>query len=194
VSALSKTDAVLSEPDHSEPDHSELNHSESNHSEPIRSEPNHSESEHSDPDLSHLQSAVLIDTNGFMIPVQFGIDIFSELRRLGFSQFLTVSAVVFELERLTKAAKGNDKIAARVALQLSEKCQVIDNLLGLPSFNKVSKYADDVITAAAVKYSLAVLTNDAGLRQKLIKNKVRVISMRQTKRLDFITTPSPKSE
>ena len=120
-----------------------------------------------------------------MIPVQFGIDIFDELRRLGFSQFLTVFAVVYELERLAKTAKGNDKVAARVALQLSQKCQVIDSLAGLSDFG-ASKYADDIITAAAVKYSLAVLTNDAGLRQKLIKNKVSVVSMRQTKRLDFI--------
>ena len=121
-----------------------------------------------------------------MIPVQFGIDIFSELRRLGFSQFLTVFAVVFELERLAKTAKGNDKVAARVALQLAEQCQVIDNPSD-PSVAGPFKYADDIITAAAVKYSLSVLTNDAGLRQKLIKNKVSVISMRQTKRLDFIT-------
>jgi len=133
------------------------------------------------------KSAVLIDTNGFMIPVQFGIDIFSELRRLGFSQFLTVFAVVFELKRLAKTAKGNDKVAARVALQLAEQCQVIDDPSDRSAAGQVSKYADDIITAAAVKYTLAVLTNDAGLRQKLIKSKVSVISMRQTKRLDFIT-------
>lgn len=178
MSALSKTDTVF-----------EPKHFGSNHSEPILLEPNFSE-----PDLSHLKSAVLIDTNGFMIPVQFGIDIFSELRRLGFSQFITVPAVVFELKRLTGKAKGNDKVAARVALQLSEKCQVIDSPAGLPAFGEFPKYADDIITAAAVKYSLPVLTNDAGLRRKLIKNKIRVVSMRQTNRLDFITGSSPRNE
>ncbi|MCL2550225.1 MAG: hypothetical protein FWE78_04795, partial [Methanimicrococcus sp.] len=131
--------------------------------------------------------AVLIDTNGFMIPVQFGIDIFSELRRLGFSQFLTVFAVVFELERLAQTAKGNDKAAARIALQLAEQCQVISGFAGASDLGAFSKYADDIITMVATEHSLAVLTNDAGLRQKLLKNKIRVISMRQTKRLDFIT-------
>ena len=131
-------------------------------------------------------AAVLIDTNGFMIPVQFGVDIFSELHRLGFSQFFTVPAVIFELEKLARTAKGNDKIAARVALQLSGKCRSLGESDGFAS-GKAMKYADDVIAAAAVKYSAAVLTNDAGLRQRLIKNNVRVVSMRQAKRLDFIT-------
>jgi Uncharacterized proteins of PilT N-term./Vapc superfamily len=129
-------------------------------------------------------SAVLIDTNGFMIPIQFGIDIFSELKRLGFSQFLTVPAVIYELDKLSRTVKGNDKIAVRIARQLSGRCQVIGDF-GSGSVRSV-KYADDIIIDSALKYSVAVLTNDAGLRHKLTEKGVRVISMRQTNRLDFI--------
>ncbi|WNY23481.1 hypothetical protein MmiHf6_07880 [Methanimicrococcus hongohii] len=128
-------------------------------------------------------SAVLIDTNGFMIPVQFGIDIFSELQRLGFSKFLTIPAVVSELEKLSKTVSGNDRIAARVALQLSRKC----SLLETPVHGKgVRNYADDIIIESALRHSVSVLTNDAGLRQKLMKRGIQVISMRQMKRLDII--------
>ena len=125
---------------------------------------------------------VLIDTNGFMIPVQFGVDIFSELKRLGFSEFLTVEAVLLELEKLSKTASGNDRTAAKVALSLSRQCRILQN-----SGKKTGKYADDIIIESAVRHSLSVLTNDAGLRQKLIKCGVSVVSMRQTKRLDFVT-------
>ena len=131
-----------------------------------------------------LESAVLIDTNGFMIPIQFGIDIFSELKRLGFSQFLTVSAVIYELDKLSRTVKGNDKIAVRIARQLSGRCQIIGDF-GSGSVRSV-KYADDLIIESALKYSVAVLTNDAGLRQKLMEKGIRVVSMRQTNRLDFI--------
>jgi len=117
-----------------------------------------------------------------MIPVQFGIDIFSELRRLGFSKFLTIQAVLFELEKVSKTASGNNRSAARVALSLSKQCDLLD----MPACGGSQKYADDVIAQAAVQYSVSVLTNDAGLRQKLIKNGVPVVSMRQMNRLDFV--------
>ena len=138
------------------------------------------------------ETAVLIDTNGFMIPVQFGIDIFSELQRLGFSEFLTVPAVIFELQKLSKIVKGNDKMAARVALSLSRKCKILESIKGEEDVSAKSgkhseKYADDVIIEAAVQNSLTVLTNDAGLRQKLMNKGIRVVSMRQTNRLDFIS-------
>lgn len=129
-------------------------------------------------------SAVLIDTNGFMIPVQFGIDIYSELRRLGFTEFLTIPAVVFELEKLSKTVSGNDRIAARVALQLSQKCSLIETPV---SGKGVRKYADDIIIESAIRHSVSVLTNDAGLRQKLMKRGIPVVSMRQMNRLDIIT-------
>jgi rRNA-processing protein FCF1 len=128
-------------------------------------------------------TAVLIDTNGFMVPVQFGVDIFSELQRLGFSKFLTIPAVISELEKLSKTVPGKDRIAARVALALSKKCV----LLKPPVYEKgVRKSADDIIIETADHYSVSVLTNDAALRQKLMKRGTLVISMRQMKRLDII--------
>ena len=135
-------------------------------------------------DSAELKSAVLIDTNGFMIPIQFGIDIFSELKRLGFSHYLTIPAVIYELDKLSRTVKGNDKIAVRIARQLSGRCQIIDDF-GSSSDRHV-KYADDIIIESALKYSVAVLTNDSGLRQKLTEKGIRVVSMRQTNRLDFI--------
>ena len=130
----------------------------------------------------------LIDTNGFMIPVQFGVDIFSELNRLGFSRFLTVSAVLHELKRLSQTVSGSDKAAVRIALQLAQKCRIVDADSGSNSLMPSSRpYADDILFNYAVKNTVAVLTNDVRLRQKLTQKNVPVISMRQTNRLDFIS-------
>jgi rRNA-processing protein FCF1 len=128
-------------------------------------------------------SDILIDTNGFMIPVQFGIDIFSELKRLGFTGFLTIQAVVSELQKLSQTVSGSDRIAARVALRLSQQCRLLD---APEPGNGVRMYADDIIIESALQHSVSVLTNDAGLRQKLMKRGIQVVSMRQMKRLGII--------
>jgi rRNA-processing protein FCF1 len=149
-------------------------------------------------EAAEINSSVscLIDTNGFMIPVQFGVDIFSELNRLGFSRFLTASAVLFELTRLSQTVSGSDKAAVRIALQLAQKCQIIDadsdadkDLQSKTGKEPQTKntYADDVLFNYAVENSIAVLTNDVQLRQKLTQKGIPVISMRQTKRLDFVS-------
>ncbi|MGD9911436.1 PIN domain-containing protein, partial [Methanothrix sp.] len=62
---------------------------------------------------------VLLDTNALMMPEQFGVDIFSELERLGYFDYIVPTAVVRELRAIAKLAeKGRDKRAANVALSL----------------------------------------------------------------------------
>ncbi|WNY24529.1 PIN domain-containing protein [Methanolapillus millepedarum] len=129
---------------------------------------------------------VLLDTNGFMVPIQFGIDIFSELRRLGFSTFIVPDAVAAELEHISKKVTGADKMAARVAISMafSSECFVI-SVCDFPNISG-KKHVDDIILEISVQYGLPVLTNDAVLRKRLMTRGIRVISMRQTSKLDFI--------
>jgi len=140
----------------------------------------------SDEAIIKSRVSCLIDTNGFMIPVQFGVDIFSELNRLGFSRFLTASAVLRELTHLSQTVSGSDKAAVRIALQLAQKCQIIDDSNSNSTLQS-SSYADDILFNYAVNNSIAVLTNDVQLRQRLTQKGIPVISMRQTKRLDFVS-------
>ncbi|WNY27302.1 hypothetical protein MsAm2_10940 [Methanolapillus ohkumae] len=128
---------------------------------------------------------VLIDTNGFMIPVQFGIDIFSELQRLGFSKFIVPAVVIAELENISKKVTGADKKAAKVAASMA-KSSLCDILVADDLQKSQKKYADRIILEISSRYKLPVLTNDANLRKQLIDNGISVISMRQTSRLDFI--------
>lgn len=119
---------------------------------------------------------VIIDTNGFMIPVQFGVDIFEELKRLGFSEFYVPEAVVFEIEKLIKREKGSDKMAAKVARVMLDRCERIAG----------TGPADDVILRLAKQMGAAVLTNDIGLKRRLIEKGIQTISLRQKNRLDLV--------
>ncbi|HWQ44560.1 MAG TPA: DNA-binding protein [Methanosarcina barkeri] len=119
---------------------------------------------------------VIIDTNGFMIPVQFGVDIFEELKRLGFNEFYVPEAVVFEIEKLIKREKGSDRTAAKVARSMMGRCERI----------AATGPADDVILRLAKEIGAAVLTNDIGLKRRLAEKGVQTVSLRQKNRLDLV--------
>lgn len=120
---------------------------------------------------------VIIDTNGFMIPVQFGVDIFEELKRLGFDEFFVPEAVVFEIEKLIKRERGSDRTAAKVARSMMDRCEHI-----IPATGP----ADDVILRLAKEMGAAVLTNDIGLKHRLTEEGIQTISLRQKNKLDFV--------
>ncbi len=119
---------------------------------------------------------VIIDTNALMVAEQFGVDIFSELVRLGYVEWLVPAQVKGELGSLAVGAdKGRDKTAARVALGLVERCQVvgIDNCP-----------ADQAILDLAEKENAAVFTNDRALKKRLFSKGITVIYLRQGRYLE----------
>ncbi|OPY30806.1 MAG: Ribonuclease VapC9 [Methanocella sp. PtaU1.Bin125] len=111
---------------------------------------------------------VLIDTNGLMVPAQHGIDVFEELRALGYDQCVIPSAVRDELESLKSKVKGADRAALAVALELAKRCEVAE----------APGSADDVLAALAKTTGMPVFTNDAALRKRLKKEGVKTIFMR----------------
>ncbi|AEH60353.1 conserved hypothetical protein [Methanosalsum zhilinae DSM 4017] len=112
---------------------------------------------------------VIIDTNGLMIPAQFNVDIFDELIRIGYDDFIVPKAVIEELEILNKKAKGTDRTAAKIAKSLSGRCRLVD----------ITGNADDVIEELAFEMDADVLTNDIELKKKLISRGIRVVYLRQ---------------
>jgi hypothetical protein len=98
---------------------------------------------------------VVIDTNALMIPGAFGVDIFSELRRLGYDKFLVPRAVVSELERLQRS-RGKERISANIAIDLLKECDIVD----------MDGEADELIIELAKKKEAAVFTNDSELKKR----------------------------
>ena len=122
-----------------------------------------------------MRSKVIIDTNGLMIPGQFGIDIFSELQQLGFFSYIVPSASVKELEKIMSTGRGKDRTAAKIALSLLERCTIIDR----------NGYADDIIIDLAVGMDAAVLTNDTELKKRLCSKGVTNVYLRDRTRLSI---------
>lgn len=118
---------------------------------------------------------VILDTNFFLIPVKFKVDVFAELDRIieGKYEVVTLEPVVRELRGLAKE-KGKDGMAARVGLKLlEEKVRVV-------KFNE--KDADVAILKFAKKGDV-VATLDAVLEKRLLGLGRKVIYLRAKKYL-----------
>lgn len=110
-----------------------------------------------------------------MVPEQFGVDIFSEMLRLGYVECLVPGPVLRELRYLTdRADKGHDKLAAKVGLGLAESCKVISS----------GEDADTALENLAVRENAAVFTNDKDLKKRLIRRGITVIYLRQGRYLE----------
>ncbi len=118
---------------------------------------------------------MIIDTNGLMIPGQFGIDIFMELKRLGFDSYIVPRASVRELEKISTHGRGRDRTAAKIALSLMERCTLIEK----------DGFADDVIMDMAASTGYAVLTNDIILKKRLCSKGVTIIQLREKTHLSL---------
>lgn len=119
---------------------------------------------------------VILDTNALMVPEQFRVEIFSELERLGYTECLVPASVLAELRSLVvKAERGRDKLAARVALGLAERCRVMD---------EADRDADAAIERLAIAEKAAVFTNDRALKKRLSSNGITVIYLRQERYLE----------
>ena len=127
-------------------------------------------------DIDTSTTKAILDTNALMVPEQFGVDIFGELLRLGYSDWLVPASVLGELRSLAmRADKGKDKIAARVALGMAEGC----NAVGEDDHN-----ADQAIIELALETGAAVFTNDKALKKRLFSKGITVIYLRQGQYLE----------
>ena len=123
---------------------------------------------------------VLLDTNALMIPVQFGIDLFGNLREiLGGFEPVTVPGVISELEGISRG-KGRDSAAARVGLMIAGQCTLVD----AEASHDLS--ADEQIIQYATDTGSIVVTNDQELRNTLHQRGVDVISMRNRKQMQLL--------
>ena len=118
---------------------------------------------------------MIIDTNGLMIPGQFGIDIFMELKRLGFDSYVVPRASVRELEKISAQGRGKDRTAAKIALSLMERCTIVEK----------EGFADDVILDLAASTEDAVLTNDIILKKRLCSKGVTIVQLREKTHLSL---------
>jgi uncharacterized protein len=115
-----------------------------------------------------------------MMPAQFQIDLFDELRNLlGGFEPIVLSSVMRELDGLTRA-KGRHGAAARLGLALGERCTIAE------SGDVPSDTVDGQVIEYAVKNGCMVVTNDRHVRDELFARGIGVISMRKQKKLELL--------
>ncbi len=122
---------------------------------------------------------VLLDTNALMMPSQFRIDLFEELRDLlGAYEPVVLVEVVEELRRLS-GGHGKDAAAARLGLEMSRKCTIVES-------GSEEGTVDGRISGYAGQHGGMVLTNDRALRNQLLIQRIPVISLKNQKKLGVI--------
>lgn len=123
---------------------------------------------------------VVLDANALMMPAQFQVDIFDELRSLlGSYEPVVLSGVINELTGLSRV-KGRDGAAARCGLALGEKCTVVE------TGDLKSESVDAQVIEYAARNSCIVVTNDRRIRDALFARGIGVISLRNQKKLELL--------
>jgi rRNA-processing protein FCF1 len=124
---------------------------------------------------------IIVDSNALFVPLQFKIDIFTELQRVlnRNVQLILLSPVKRELETLTQKKSPKVQKEAAFALTLAEKCSYVK------VSEKTNEPTDEAILRIAKKWKAPVFTNDKLLKRKLRDISMPVIYVREKSRLEI---------
>lgn len=117
---------------------------------------------------------VVIDTNFFMVPFQFNVDIVSELEKLLPSYKLTTpSFVINELKGLKRNNKGKTRLNANLALKLANSSKI--------EIKDISLLENETVDDALLRVSEVLATNDIELKNRAKDKGITVAYLRQKK-------------
>ena len=115
---------------------------------------------------------VVIDTNFFMVPFQFNVDIITELEnKLPSYKLTTPSFVINELKGLKKNNKGKTRLNANLALKLANSSKV--------EIKDISLLENETVDDALLRVSEVLATNDIELKRKAKKKGIALVILRQ---------------
>ncbi len=118
---------------------------------------------------------VLLDTNALLIPFEFGLDIYKQIKNLvPKAKIITLSLCVDELKSVKPRI-----YESIINLGLKKGLTVIETLLK-------AKNVDSQILDYAVSHKCIVFTQDIGLKKKLLNVGLHVVIMRQKKYLKVV--------
>ena len=117
---------------------------------------------------------VVIDTNFFMVPFQFNVDVISELEKLLPSYKLTTpSFVINELKGLKNNNKGKTRLNANLALKLANSSKI--------EIKDISLLENETVDDALLRVSEVLATNDIELKNRAKDKGITVAYLRQKK-------------
>lgn len=117
---------------------------------------------------------VVIDTNFFMVPFQFNVDIIDELEKALPSYKLTTPIfVINELKGLKRNNKGKIRLNADLALKLANSSNI--------EIKDISLEKNETVDDALLRVSEVLATNDIELKKRARKKGITVAYLRQKK-------------
>jgi uncharacterized protein len=133
------------------------------------------------PSTKNQKLKIVLDSNALFVPLEFRIDIQTELERILKRNFelILISPVKRELETLSERGSPKMRKNAIFALQLAEKCKYVK------VEENPNELTDDAIIRVAKAWKVPVFTNDKGLKSKLRDIRVPVVYVREKSRLEI---------
>ena len=117
---------------------------------------------------------VVIDTNFFMVPFQFNVDVITELEnKLPSYKLTTPSFVINELKGLKNNNKGKVRLNANLALKLANSSKV--------EIKDISLLENETVDDALLRVSEVLATNDIELKNRAKDKGIIVVYLRQKK-------------
>ncbi|WP_297824482.1 PIN domain-containing protein [uncultured Methanobrevibacter sp.] len=115
---------------------------------------------------------VVIDTNFFMVPFQFNVDIITELEnKLPSYKLTTPSFVINELKGLKNNNKGKVRLNANLALKLANSSKI--------EIKDISLLENETVDDALLRVSEVLATNDIELKNRAKDKGITVAYLRQ---------------
>ena len=115
---------------------------------------------------------VVIDTNFFMVPFQFNVDVITELEnKLPSYKLTTPSFVINELKGLKRNNKGKIRLNANLALKLANSSKV--------EIKDISLLENETVDDALLRVSEVLATNDIELKNRAKNKGITVAYLRQ---------------
>ena len=115
---------------------------------------------------------VVIDTNFFMVPFQFNVDIITELEnKLPSYKLVTPNFVINELKGLKRNTKGKVRLNANLALKLANSSKV--------EIKDISLLENETVDDALLRVSEVLATNDIELKNRAKDKGITVVYLRQ---------------
>ena len=125
------------------------------------------------------KTKIILDTNILMIPGQYKIDIFSEIKRICQFEFelYAIDKSMIELDRIIENGKVKDKTA-----KISKQLIIQKGVKIIPS---EKGHVDNIILSLAKEDDYVVATLDKELKRRLRTEGIRIITLRKWKYLMF---------
>jgi len=127
-----------------------------------------------------INMKIILDTNFLLIPGKFKVDVFSELERFGKPELFTLDLVLSELKKLSKG-RSKDAGNAKLGLELVKKNKV-------KTIKSSGKNTDSEIERLSAEEDYIVCTQDRELIEKLKREGVQIIHLRQKRYLEYVAT------